>query len=246
MHREAFIDQVRARVNPNGPANLPHPLPPAGPIPAVRYAANLANPVEAFIANATAVGATCTRTTRSSLNRFVEDVAVQTGARSVVLSRDPEVQEVAPWCLELGLVVVPWDRHSAARADLGITGAVCGIAATGSLVLDSGRAGGRTAGLFPAAHLAVVRAESILPTASELFRELPRRLPHGLPSQLVLATGPSRSADIEMQITVGVHGPGRVWIAVVEDVTDADRPDDPRDPLVEREVDERRDTGITT
>ena len=107
------------------------------------------------------------------------------------------------------------DIAATAGADLGITGAVCGIALTGSLIVGSGRAGARTASLLPGVHLALLPRDAILPTPGHLFRDLPATLPDGLPSNLVLITGPSRSADIEMQLTIGVHGPRHLVIGLL-------------------------------
>ena len=66
-------------------------------------------------------------------------------------------------------------------------------------------------------HLALVPASRILASPSALWRHLPERFPDGLPSQLVFITGPSRSADIEFTLTVGVHGPKVVWVVILDD-----------------------------
>ena len=116
-----------------------------------------------------------------------------------------------------GVEVMPFDGPGTASiADLGVTGAMYGIAATGTLVMHAGRAGGRTASLLPPVHLALLDARNILPESGALFRQMSERLPEGPPSQLVFATGPSRSGDIELIITTGVHGPKEVWIGILE------------------------------
>jgi L-lactate dehydrogenase complex protein LldG len=102
-----------------------------------------------------------------------------------------------------------------AAVDLGVTGAAYGIALTGSVVVAADRAGCRTASLLPPVHVAIVRVGRLLATPEELFRHLPRRFPDGMPSNLVLITGPSRSADIELQLTLGVHGPRALWVVLV-------------------------------
>jgi L-lactate dehydrogenase complex protein LldG len=114
-----------------------------------------------------------------------------------------------------GVEVLPFDGlASSARADLGVTGAAYAIAATGSVVLAAGAAGGRSAALVPPVHLALVDAATVVATPADLWRRLPERFPDGLPSQLVFASGPSRSADIEFTLTVGVHGPKVAWMAI--------------------------------
>jgi L-lactate dehydrogenase complex protein LldG len=90
----------------------------------------------------------------------------------------------------------------------GLTGAGAAIAETGTLVLRGGAAYPLTASLLPEIHLAVLNEEDIVPdlhsalTAQEIERN----------SSVVLISGPSRTADIEMTLTMGVHGPREVVV----------------------------------
>jgi L-lactate dehydrogenase complex protein LldG len=85
------------------------------------------------------------------------------------------------------------------------------IAETGSLVCAS--EGGRAvqAGLLPAHHVAIVRRERIFETLDDLFAAVAS----APPTNLTLVTGPSRTADIELTLAIGVHGPERLDIIVV-------------------------------
>jgi len=74
----------------------------------------------------------------------------------------------------------------------------------------------QTASLLPEIHLAVLRAEDIYETLPEVLR-LACRAPA---SSLVLISGPSRTADIEMTLTIGVHGPRQVHTFLVGRVQD--------------------------
>ena len=96
-----------------------------------------------------------------------------------------------------------------------MTSAIAGIAATGSIVLDSRRAGGRLASLLP--PVARVRAAR-RPHRRHAGRGAARRsatIPTALPSSLVLVTGPSRTGDIEQLLTIGAHGPTALHVIVV-------------------------------
>ena len=87
-----------------------------------------------------------------------------------------------------------WDGPaSAARVDLGVTGAVFAIAATGSIVVAAGRAGGRGASLLPPVHAALVREEALLETPGRPVAAHGACFPEGMPSQVVVITGPSRT-----------------------------------------------------
>ncbi len=85
------------------------------------------------------------------------------------------------------------------------------IAETGTLVCSS--EGGRAiqAGLLPAHHVAIVRRDRIFDTLDDFFAAL-----SGVPpTNLTLVTGPSRTADIELTLAIGVHGPERLDIILV-------------------------------
>jgi L-lactate dehydrogenase complex protein LldG len=206
--RAAFLDRLRERLAVPAPENLPHPLVPVDGVPAIEYNLDLSDLVAAFERGATAVGAHVRRAPAADV---VAEVLSATGARTAVVAGDVHVS-LPPW-----VEVLPFDSPvSCERADLGITGAAYGIAATGSLVLHAGEAGGRTASLLPPVHLALLSVDRLLADAGALFRRLGERFPEGLPSQLVFVTGPSRSADIELEVTVGVHGPRELWIGLVD------------------------------
>lgn len=106
---------------------------------------------------------------------------------------------------------------AAAKADVGITWADYAVAYTGSLALFSDPLQGRSVSLLPPSHIAIMKQDAILPTMSSVIRHLSDR--HGkndLPAAVEFITGPSRTSDIEMDLSIGVHGPFRVWVIVIE------------------------------
>lgn len=102
-------------------------------------------------------------------------------------------------------------------ADVGINRADYALADTGTLVYLSESEETRLISLLPPAHIAIVARDRILSGLDELFTLHPR--PAEQSSSMVLITGPSRTADIEMRLVRGVHGPGELHVIVVEDVT---------------------------
>jgi L-lactate utilization protein LutC len=96
------------------------------------------------------------------------------------------------------------------EAEVGVSHAAFGLADTGSVVLLASPDEPRSRSLLPPVHVSVVRVETLLPGLPELFATLG----DDLPSSLAIVTGPSRSADIEQLLTVGVHGPGEVHVVL--------------------------------
>lgn len=91
-----------------------------------------------------------------------------------------------------------------------VSDAAYALADTGSVVLLSSDEP-RARSLLPFVHATIVREDRILPGLEALFHVLGSDLPSGI----AIVTGPSRSADIEQRLTVGVHGPGEVHVVVV-------------------------------
>ncbi len=215
--RQTFLDRVRSRLTTEPHENLPHPLVEVAEIPLVGYVRQLDDLPAAFTDAAERVGVRVVRIADTeALREVLAGLTEEHGIRSAVASGDPETAAAVSHLEALGVGIRPFDGPAAcADADLGVTGAAWAIAATGTLVAEAGRAGGRTASLLPPVHLAVVPVQRLVPTAGDLFRRMAEIHPEGPPSQLVLITGPSRSGDIEMQITVGVHGPKHVIVVLV-------------------------------
>jgi len=92
-----------------------------------------------------------------------------------------------------------------------VSQALYGLADTGSVVLGASPDEPRARSLLPEVHVSLLREERILPGLAELFAALGS----DLPSALAIVTGPSRSADIEQTLTVGVHGPGEVHVVLM-------------------------------
>jgi L-lactate utilization protein LutB len=91
---------------------------------------------------------------------------------------------------------------------VGVTRAICGLADTGSVLVTDGKGSPLKASLLPEVHIAILRSTDIYPS-----------LPDAMPlvknsSAAVFITGPSRTADIEMTLTIGVHGPKEIHVIV--------------------------------
>jgi len=105
-------------------------------------------------------------------------------------------------------------RPATGEDPVGVTGAYCAIAETGTLMLLSGAGTPLKNSLLPETHVAVVQASRIVRCIEDGWDLLRRE--HGtLPRQVAFISGPSRTADIEMTLVIGIHGPYRVHIILV-------------------------------
>ena len=211
--RRAFLGTARRRLAGGVHANPVHlpPTPTAVP-PEVGFTAlDRDDLVGSFVAMATEVDAVVHRVDPGGVGARLVELARQHEVTTVVRSAEPELDPLAAVLAEAGLTVDPYAPDRAAGADLGLTGAVAGVAATGSLVLDASVAGSRAVGLLPPVHVCVLREDQLVATPGDVLRPLRA----GAPSSLVLVGGPSRTGDVEQILTLGVHGPRHVHILLV-------------------------------
>jgi len=111
-------------------------------------------------------------------------------------------------------------REAMATVEVGITSADYALADTGSLVIFTKSKESRLLSLLPPCHIAIIESSRIVPSLDDVLRLHP--LPADQSSAMVVITGPSRTADIEMRLVRGVHGPGEIHVILIEDVTYSD------------------------
>lgn len=111
-------------------------------------------------------------------------------------------------------------RDAIATIDVGITSADYALADTGSLVFFTESRESRLLSLLPPCHIAVIESSRIVASLDDVLGLRP--LPAERSSAMVIVTGPSRTADIEMRLVRGVHGPGEIHVIIKQDVTYSD------------------------
>jgi L-lactate dehydrogenase complex protein LldG len=160
---------------------------------------------------------------RLHLPRAVDRVAQFTAALEALAGKATVVPNLAAAKIAIDAIVAGrsfvdhYQREACATAEFGINRADYALADTGSLVFLSESGESRLISLLPPRHIAIVAREKILSGLDELFTVVPH--PAAKSSSMVLVTGPSRTADIEMRLVRGVHGPGEIHVMIVEDVT---------------------------
>ena len=106
-----------------------------------------------------------------------------------------------------------WKRELFDTVDAGFTLARSGIAATGTLIVEPDRGSPRTMSLAPPLHVALVHADTLHRDLHEAARA--ERWHEGMPANLALVSGPSKTSDIQQTLAYGAHGPRRLWVVIV-------------------------------
>lgn len=159
--------------------------------------------LERFSRELTALGGTVERLSAAALADRLRAFLAEKGASQALAD-----ETAAPFLGEAAVL------RPDPSLPLGVTGALCAIAETGSLVLTSLADQALTASLLPPVHAVILKASQMAATVAEaLARPEVRRAAAG-----VIITGPSRTADIEMTLTIGVHGPGELRVFLVDDL----------------------------
>jgi len=103
-----------------------------------------------------------------------------------------------------------------AGCQVSVTGCEYLVARTGSIVLSSAQQQGRTASVYAPIHICIAFVDQLVEDIKDALAAAREKHGSQFPSLLKLATGPSRTADIEKTLVVGVHGPKEVYLFLVE------------------------------
>ncbi|HCL83384.1 MAG TPA: lactate utilization protein B/C [Chitinophagaceae bacterium] len=102
------------------------------------------------------------------------------------------------------------------EADVSITGCEALIARTGSILMSSGQESGRLASVYAPVHICIAYTSQLVYDIRDGLEMLTGKYKSKIPSFITLATGPSRTADIEKTLVVGVHGPKEVYVFLID------------------------------
>ena len=109
-----------------------------------------------------------------------------------------------------------FSEKSLAESDVSITRCELLVARTGSMVLSSLESSGRTTSVYAPIHICIAKTSQIVYDVKDALIYLQKKYGDNIPSQISFATGPSRTADIEKTLVVGVHGPKEVYCFLLD------------------------------
>jgi L-lactate utilization protein LutC len=151
-------------------------------------------------------------------------VNLRTEVEAASLAISEEVVAAAPGLISaLDAAGAGWSTsagpHEAKDAPFGVSIGRLAVAETGSMLMAEDTLAARAVGLLSLAHVTLCRTSDLVPSLEEaatVLCEIANR-PGG--GYATLVTGPSRTADIELSLTIGVQGPARVWVLFVDNLT---------------------------
>jgi L-lactate dehydrogenase complex protein LldG len=127
------------------------------------------------------------------------------------------------YCVEEGLMYLlrkngfdAFSKKPLADADVALTSCEALVARTGTMVMSSAQPSGRTTSVYAPVHICIAEASQVVYELDEAIDMLKEKYGVHLPSLITFATGPSRTADIEKTLVVGVHGPKEVYCLLAD------------------------------
>ena len=106
-----------------------------------------------------------------------------------------------------------WKQELFQKIDVGITTTRGGIAETGSLILWPDNAEPRLMSLVPPVHIALLKADTLYETFAQAMHE--QKWVSQMPTNALLISGPSKTADIEQTLAYGIHGPKQLIVLIL-------------------------------
>lgn len=103
------------------------------------------------------------------------------------------------------------------ECDASVTSCEYLVARTGSIVLSAGQQQGRTVSVYAPVHICIAYTDQLVYDIKDALESLKEKYHGNIPSMITFATGPSRTADIEKTLVVGVHGPKEVYLFLVDE-----------------------------
>lgn len=165
-------------------------------------------------------------TDSSQAAHVLQQVIEELGHGPVIIPKDPRFTDYQLMDALNDTDVHVWDHQlgrknieMAERANTGITFSEITLAESATVVLYSDKDHGRSISFLPACHVSIIPKSSIVPRMTQAAMALRSKVQQGelVPSCINFITGPSNSADIEMDLVVGVHGPIKAVYIIVED-----------------------------
>lgn len=204
--RSSILNKLRKAIIPNTSASS---------IPEYQWP-SITNPLEHWKQLLTANHAQIIETREESLADCIEAWLHENQKKVVVASqrifnRYPEFDRFAEPLSEGA--IEQWKEDLFNRVDVGITSSLAAIAATGTVVIEPGDDEPRSLSLVPPCHIVIVSRKTFFDQFADLLRE--QCWGNNMPTNRVLISGPSKTADIQQTLAYGAHGPSELLVVLI-------------------------------
>ncbi|MEH7222776.1 lactate utilization protein C [Bacillus sp. JJ1566] len=233
QNRDAFLDQIAKQLGRERKTALAPPVWKHNPQEVVLKDASVDELVEILKLQCTKIHTELITTSKSKLPEDLEKKIKEFGSGPIITWKDKRFEqfglksllneklpseqvEVFEWNPNLGKENIT----KAEQANIGMTISEITLAESGTVVLYSGPNRGRTISFLPTHSIVIVPKSTIVPRMTQAAKLIREKVKKGeqVPSAINFITGPSNSADIELNLVVGVHGPVKATYILVEDL----------------------------
>lgn len=217
-HHSNVLDDVRRALGQTGPRTHV-PQPPVIDDAIARMVSPAADLPKIFTERATANKIKVEMLTPAELKSHLVEHLHEKHCRRIALPVSPLLERlnVKRDLTAAGFEAKTWDEISLDQLydfDAGVTDVYATVAEIGGLVVRSSPQHGRALSLVPMVHVAIVERKDFVPDLIDLFGNMTQG---ERPAGTVIITGPSKTADIEMNLVTGVHGPGFVKVFILDE-----------------------------
>ncbi len=232
QHRETFLANIAQQLGRSPKTELPRPTWQYQPQDRVLKDATKDELVEILIKQCTNIHTNIVISSTATLPEDLQDVVDNYGDQSVITWKDKRFQDYGLSVLmneqwpQANIQLYEWDSQQpeenirqAEKANIGITISEMTLAESGTAVLFSSKDRGRCISFLPEKSIIFIPKSTIVPRMTQAARWISEKIRQGekIASCINFVTGPSNSADIEMILIVGVHGPIQATYIVIED-----------------------------
>jgi len=214
---ESVLDRVRKALGRTQPLASP-PVPPTILEPVTRLVHSDIGLPELFATRAAANKMHVDAVSADDVAQSVAAFLVSKNLRKIAMPVSATLERlgIVDAIRKAGLEVRTWDQMTLDELydfDASVTDVTYAVAETGSLVIKSTFEHGRSISLVPIVHVAIVEPKTCIADLLDLMEILGKE---GVGNNVSIITGPSKTADIEGALVVGVHGPGEVQVFVLK------------------------------
>ena len=206
--RESIIGKIRKALAEN---SLPMPFPEADKLTAF-YDNGSLSPEEKFAQEFSALGGKFVYCENEQELMEQLDALADTMRWTKILSKDSFLLHL----FQKQEMTLVQQGNDMSDIEVGISLCESLVARTGSVLVSAAQEYGRALPVYSPIHITVAFANQLVWDISDAFTLLNEKYKHNLPSLISLTTGPSRTADIEKTLVVGVHGPKEVYVFFVD------------------------------